>query len=263
MSFQTSAWTCLVAIAAVSSVAIAEIRTETIEHELGGITFRSTLVYDDAQDGRRPAVLVFPEWWGVNDHAKQRATALAELGYVALAVDMYGDAFLTDKPAEASRRAGALYADRPALRARATAAMRRLADHDRVDGARITAIGYCFGGTVALELARTGAPLAAAVCFHGGLTTPDPEDNRRIVAEIMVCNGYDDPMVSMEDRAAFMKSMTEAGVRWTFIEYGGAVHSFTSRSADDHGIAGVAYDRRADARAWGHLRTLLESVFAK
>lgn len=241
--------------------ALGEVRTERIEYKDGPTTLVGYLSYDDATEGKRPGVLVCHEWWGNNEYSRGRAEQLAGLGYIAFALDMYGGGETTDKTEEAAKRAGVLRGDAQGLRRRAAAGLKVLAEHALADPARLAAIGYCMGGSVALELARSGADLAAVVSFHGGLETQQPAARGAIKAKVLVCNGADDPMVTAESREAFRREMAGAGADYQFIDYGGAVHAFTNPAADGHGIPGVAYDEKADRRSWQHMLDLFAEVF--
>jgi dienelactone hydrolase len=241
----------------------AEIRTEQIEYRHGDAVLHGFVAWDDAADGPRPGVLVVHEWWGLDDYTRDRTRQLAELGYVAFAIDMYGEGLTTEDPQEAGRLAGRFHGDRRLGRDRAAAGLAMLAAHPLVDPQRIAAIGYCFGGTVALELARDGADIAGAVSFHGSLGTPMPATADTLRARILVLHGADDPLVPIEDINRFRQEMTDAEADWQFISYGGAVHSFTNPRADDRGIPGVAYNETADRRSWQHMKLFFEELFAE
>ena len=227
------------------------IKTETIEYKQGDATLEGYLAYPtDAGSAKRPAVLVIHDWSGLGPYAKMRAEKLAEMGYVAFAADIYGKGIRPTTPEECGKQAGIYRADRKLMRARANAGLDVLRGMERVDANKIAAIGYCFGGGAALELARSGASLAGVVSFHGNLDTPNPEDARQIKAKILVCHGADDPVVPPEQVAAFMKEMREAKVDWQFVAYGGAVHSFTRPDSGNDPSKGAAYNADADRRSW-------------
>lgn len=245
----------------------AELRTQSIEYEHEGLKLEGFLAWDDSRATAhepQPGVLVFPEWWGNNAYARGRAKQLAELGYVAFAVDLYGQGKLTGDPKVAQAWAGELYGDVERLRGRARAGYDVLAKQPQVDAKRMAAIGYCLGGTVALELARTGAPLRAVVPFHASklASLGSPGDNERIRATITVCHGGDDAFVTSEELASFVAQMKAAKIDYQFLSYAGAVHSFTNREADSFGIPGVAFDAKADARSWEHMKLALAEAFA-
>lgn len=243
------------------SPAAAVIKQEPLTYQHGGVTFRGVLVYDDAQKGKRPGVMVVPEWMGLVPLTRQKAEEVAKLGYVALAVDMYGEGKVAANAQEASQLAGALRQDRPLMRARAQAAFEALRRHARVDGDRLAVMGYCFGGGVALELARHGAPLRGTVSFHGNLDTPNPADARNIKGQVLVLHGADDPLVPAEQVAAFQSEMRNAKVDWQMNSYGGAVHSFTNPQAGNAPSKGVAYNEKADKRSWEALKSFLARIF--
>lgn len=246
-----------------ASLAMAEATASPFEYKLGDLTFQGHLVHDAAVQGKKPAVLIVHEWWGLNDFAKARAAKIAEMGYVALAVDMYGKGVRATTVDEAGKLAGGLKKDIPTLRARIRAALDALAAQPTVDPTRIAVMGYCFGGTVSLELARSGAPIVGAVSFHGALGTPDPADARNIKGKVLVLHGAEDPFVPDAEVGGFVKEMRDARVNYTVVAYGGAVHSFTNPAADKLGMNGVAYQKQADERSWAALTDFLREVFAR
>jgi dienelactone hydrolase len=224
--------------------------------------FIGHLALDENAGGRRPGVVVFPEAFGLNDHARQRAERLAQLGYVALAADMNGGGVVNDDMAKVGPAIQALYSNRGEWRARARAALDALLAQPQVDGRRVAAIGFCFGGTTALELMRSGAPLAAVATFHSGLLPELPEDAGRVRARLLVCHGAEDPLVKKEAIDALMAELRRDKVDWQFIHYGNAAHSFTEPAADQRKVPGLAYDKRADARSWAAMRQLFNETFA-
>jgi dienelactone hydrolase len=239
----------------------AAVHTEKVEYRHGETVLYGYLAYDDAAAERRPGVLVAPEWWGLNDYAKLRAQQLARLGYVAFVLDMYGKGITTTDPKEAGRLAGIYRNDRGLMRARSAAGLEVLRKRPQVDPTRISAIGYCFGGTVVLEMARSGADLKGVVSFHGGLSTPNPADARNIRGKVLVLHGADDTFESPAEIAAFQDEMRRAAVDWQMNYYGGAVHSFTNPDADKAGIKGVAYNAAADRRSWQAMRDFFAEIF--
>ncbi len=246
-----------------ATLARAETRSGKHEYAHGDVKLHGWLAADESSKEKRPGVLVVPEWWGLGEHAKESANRLAKMGYVALAVDMYGEGKTTNDPKVAGGWAGALKGDRKLMRARVTAALDELRKHPLVDPSRIAAIGYCFGGTTVLELARSGAPVVGVVSFHGALDTPDAKDAKNIKGKILVCHGADDGFVPDKDVAAFADEMRQANVDWQMISYGGAVHSFTNPEADKHGIKGIAYNAAADRRSWEAMKQFFAEVFAE
>ncbi|HWE04536.1 MAG TPA: dienelactone hydrolase family protein [Tepidisphaeraceae bacterium] len=251
------------AVAIMANVAQAEIKTETVQYKAGDIEAHGFLAYDDNKAaGKRPGVVIVPEWWGLTDYAKSRAQQLARLGYVALAADVYGNGQTTDDPKQAGKWAGALRAgDRKELRARVAAALERLKSDPNVDPTRMAAIGYCFGGTAALELARSGAAVRAVVAFHSDLSTAQPAQAGQVKAKILVCHGADDTFESPEQIAAFQDEMRKAKIDWEMNVYGHAVHAFTNPDADRHGIPGIAYNKEADHRSFEAMIALFNEVF--
>ncbi len=226
-----------------------EITTSSVDYEHDGVALRGYLAVPKGA-GTRPGVLVIHEWWGHNAFAREQAERLASAGYAAFACDMYGKGVKAETAQKASELAGKLYNNRDLFRARARAGLDTLARQPGVDADRLGAIGFCFGGTGVLELARSGAPVEAVVSFHGGLTTSKPAQKGAVKATVLVCNGYEDPHVKPEDRKALMEEMNSAEVDWYFIEYGHAVHSFTNPGADERGMDGVAYNAPAAERSW-------------
>ncbi|MAS09519.1 dienelactone hydrolase family protein [Salinisphaera sp.] len=238
--------------------AAAAVQTQSIEYDVGSTTHVGYLAYDDSDDTARPGVLVIPEWWGLNDYAKQRARELAAAGYVAFAADMYGEGKTTQSPQEAKSWSTAAKAN---LRGLGQAALSQLAEAPRVDDAHLGAIGFCFGGTSALELAYSGAPVDAVVSLHGHLPPPATSDD--VNAAILVLHGAADPMVKMSDVTQLAKTLdARENVDWHLTMYGDAEHAFTNPAADDYGIDGVSYNAVAAKRAWAHTQTFLADKLA-
>jgi dienelactone hydrolase len=206
-------------------------------------------------------VLVVHEWTGLNDYTRMRCRRLAELGYVAFAVDMYGRGIRPQSADEASKQAAIYRRDRPLMRRRVTSGLTVLLDHELCDRARVAAIGYCFGGGTVLELARSGADVSGVVSFHGNLDTPDPTTAKSIRGKVLVCHGADDPYVPNEQVGAFFEEMRTAGVDYQFIAYSGAVHAFTNPEAGDDPSRGAAYHGAADRRSWQHMQMFFDELF--
>ncbi|GAB4341715.1 MAG: dienelactone hydrolase family protein [Candidatus Abyssubacteria bacterium] len=251
--------TCIVLLYPIC--AWAELRTQVVEYRHGDAVLEGYLAYDDSFDGPRAGVLVFHEWMGLGDYEKGRTEQLAKLGYVAFAADIYGKGIRPTTREEAAKQAGIYRKDRQLMRARAKAALDVLRNHTLSDDSRIAAIGYCFGGGVALELARSGADVVGAVTFHGSLNTPNPADARNIKGKILVLHGADDPHVSGGEVAAFQDEMRAAGVDWLMVSYGDAVHSFTNPAAGADVSTGSAYNEKADRRSWEAMKTFFGEVF--
>jgi dienelactone hydrolase len=238
------------------------VKPQTIEYTSGGTRLVGQLYRDDSVTGLRPAVLVFPEAFGLNAHARERAERLAQLGYVAFAADLLGDGRVFDDLPSVLPSIRALYADRAAWRARAQAALDLLLAQAGVDPRRLAAIGFCFGGSTALELARSGAPLAAITTFHASLLPQLPEDAGRVRARVLVCHGDDDPVVNPDALATVIDELRRDGVDWQLARYGNTVHSFTDPQADARNTAGFGYNALADARSWAAMRQLFAEAFA-
>jgi dienelactone hydrolase len=241
--------------------AMGEIKTETVQYTQADANLKGYLAYDDSSTARKPGVLVVPEWWGLNDYAKSRAQQLAKLGYVAFAADMYGDGKTTTDHEEAASLSTPIMKDRTLMRARVNSAFEQLKSRADVDPEKVAAIGYCFGGTCVLELARSGAPVLGVVSFHGGLSTPHPEDARNIKGKVLVLTGANDAFVPAEQRDAFVKEMADAKVNWELDIYGNAVHAFTNPNAGKFGIANIAYNKEADERSFARMRAFFDEIF--
>jgi dienelactone hydrolase len=236
------------------------LHVEDIEYSYEGVRLVGQLAVDESRAGRRPAVLIAHEGGGLDDHAKGSARRLAELGYVAFALDYYGDG-VPLPPEQMMPRFSALDGDRQMVAAIGRAGLEVLLASEYADPAKVAAIGYCFGGTVALELARKGADLRAVVGFHSSLTAPEPAKANEVKAKILVCIGADDPIVPAEQRAGFEREMTQAGADWRLNLYGGAAHSFTNPSADGSMMPGIIYNESADQRSWRAMLDLFAEVF--
>jgi len=219
----------------------AEIKEEIIEYQQGQTTLKGLLVYDTSIQEKRPGVLVVHEWWGITDHPKNSARQLARLGYTAFALDMYGDGQNSDSIEEAKKNSGLIKSNTAIAAARFQAAVDVLSNHPTCDENRIAAIGYCFGGTVVLEMARLLQPqLLAVVSFHGGLnSTADVPADQKIKAKVLVCHGADDPYVPAEQIADFQDEMRQRQADWQMIYYSGARHAFTNPTVDKHGLEGA------------------------
>ena len=237
-------------------------QTEIVKYMADGLSMVSHLYFDERQSGLRPGVLVFPEAFGLSEHAKSRAERLAGLGYVALACDLHGNGSMVSGLESVMAILGPMMADPSRTRARARGGLDALLVRPNVDLARIAAIGYCFGGTMALELSRSGAGIVGAVGFHSGLATAAPQDAKNIKAKILVCIGADDPGIPPEQRAAFEQEMRAGGADWQMHLYGRVVHSFTNPGADKMGRPEFArYDANADARSWATMQSFFGEVF--
>jgi len=245
------------------ALVLAAIETKAVEYRQGDTRLVGYLATPKDAKGPLPGVLVVHEWKGLDDYAKRRADQLAELGYVAFAADIYGDGKIAADAKEARALSSLYKNDRGLLRSRTVAGLATLKAQPGVAGDKIAAIGYCFGGTAVLELARSGADLAGVVSFHGSLDTPASQDAKNIRAKVLVLHGADDPNVPPEQVAAFEQEMRAAGVDWQLIAYGGAVHGFTNPAHGSDNSRGVAYNAAADARSWAAMRQFFAELFAK
>jgi dienelactone hydrolase len=246
-----------------ASSAKAEIKLEAVEYRDGDTVLEGTMAYDDSVKEPRPGVLVCHEWKGHGDYVKMRAKMLAEQGYVAFALDMYGKGVYAKDHEEAGKLSGVFFKDREKMRTRAKAGLAVLMASSRVDKTRVAAIGYCFGGTTALELARAGEPLVGVVSFHGNLAAPIPAKRGEVKAKIRVHHGAEDTFVPMKVVEEFKKEMTDAGVDYQVTILEGAVHSFTVKEAGDDKSKGMAYNEKADVSSWDATMKFLKDVFTK
>lgn len=237
--------------------------TARLDYRDGAANLKGIVVSDDKRAGRRPGIVLFPDARGVGSHAMACAERLAALGFVVLVADLYGDGTTARDISHARELMEQLRSDLLRWRARAEAARLALAQQSNVDAARIAAVGYCFGGTTALELARSGAALRAIVSFHGGLASARPDDARNIKAKVLVCHGAADTLVPMSQLAAFEEEMSRTSVDWQVQVYGGAGHGFTNPEADDPGAPELAYHAAADRRSWAAMIGLFDEVFGQ
>ncbi len=254
---------CLLGLAVAAEAALVG---EPVEYREGDTVMKGYLAFDDAIEGKRPGILVVHEWWGHNDYARSRADQLAEMGYTALAVDMYGDGKQAAHPDDAGKFAGEVRKNMAQATARFLAARDLLAAHPTVAADEISAIGYCFGGGIVLEMARRGVELDLVGSFHGSLPTEHPAQPGQVKAEIMVFNGADDPFVKPEQIEAFMAEMEAAGVKYSFTNYEGAKHSFTNPGADEFGKKfglPLEYDPDADQASWSAFSEALKETYGR
>ena len=235
-------------------------KSVTYEHE--GLKLEGFHAYDDSFEGKRPGVLIIHQWTGLTDYEKKRAGMLAEMGYNVFAADVYG-AGVRPQPPAAGEEAGKYKGNRELYRDRMLAGLEILKGDERTDTDRIAAIGYCFGGTGVLELARAGTDIAGVVSFHGGLAAaPGMEAEKgKIPAKVLCLHGAIDPYVPAEEVAAFKDEMTNAEADWQFVSFGGAVHAFTQKMAGNDTSKGAAYDAKADARSWEDMQQFFSEIF--
>ena len=249
-----------------STHTLAAVQGKEVTYNDGAQQLKGYIAYDDAVSGKRPGVLVVHEWWGHNEYARKRARMLAELGYVALAVDMYGDGKQADHPDQAGQFAAEVQKHMDVGRSRFAAAMKVLKAHPLTEPEKIAAIGYCFGGGIVLQMARFGLDLKGVVSFHGSLGTAAPAEKGKIKAAVLVCHGGDDSFTTPEQITAFMQEMMQAGVLLRFNSYPGARHAFTNPEADSLGTRfslPLAYNADADRESWQDMQCFLKQIFAK
>jgi dienelactone hydrolase len=242
----------------------AKVVTKEITYTANGLELKGYLAYDDAQKAQRPGVLVVHEWWGQNDYIRKRARMLAELGYVALALDMYGDGKVAAHPQDASKFSGEVMKNLDVAEQRFMAGLALLKQQPQTDKQRIAAIGYCFGGGVVLAMARRGVDLNGVVSFHGSLGAGAPAEPGKVKAKILVLNGADDPFTKPEQIAAFKEEMKAAGVDYEFVNYPGAKHSFTNPDATENGKKfqlPLEYNAKADKESWQKMQSFFQQIF--
>ena len=258
---------CSLLTLAVSISAHAKLVTKTVSYEQNGTKLEGYLAYDDTATGKGkvPGIVVYPEWWGLNDYIKSRAEQLANMGYVAFAADMYGDGQSTTEPAKAKEFAGKLYG-KPLMAERAQAGLDQLLKTGMVDENKVAAIGFCLGGATSLVLSYTGAPLVGVVTFHGALMPAPADAAEKTKAKFLILHGALDPLVNKEAVDTFLKSMNEGKFDFQFVEYSGAVHAFTNPDADKAhaaGLDGVGYNAEAATRSWNQMKVFFGEIFGK
>lgn len=236
-------------------------KTQKIEYTSGKTQGIGYLAWDETRSGPRPGIVVFPEAFGLNDHARQRADRLAQLGFVALAADMHGAGVVFHDMPSLVPAMQSLYADRAEWRARARAALDTLVALPQVDGGQTAAIGFCFGGATCFELARTGVPLAAIAAFHAGIIPGLPADAGHIRAKVLICQGAEDPVIKKEAMDAVVAELRRDKVDWQLTLHGNTGHSFTDSEADKRNMPGFGYSKQAEERSWAMMRHLFGEVF--
>jgi dienelactone hydrolase len=251
---------------ACSVCAQAKIVTKTVPYDQGGAHLIGYLAYDDAKtEGKKsPGILVIPEWWGLNDFVRGRAEALAKLGYVAFAADMYGDGQSTTDPKKAKELSSVLYG-KPLMVERGQAALDQLTGSGLVDQSKLAGIGFCFGGAACQLLAYSGAPLKGVVSFHGALVPLPAESAEKTHAKFLILQGELDPHVTMDQRLAFIKSLDDGKIDYQFLSYSGAIHAFMNPDADKAraaGLEGVGYNAAVAQRAWDQMQLFFQEIFA-
>jgi len=247
---------------AVGSDLQAEIKTKVVTYKDGDVVLEGFVAWDSEREAEKsPGVLISHQWMGLTDYEKGRCKQLAKLGYVAFALDVYGKDNRPANRGEAGKTAGGFKKDRALYRKRLQLGLEQLLAQPGVDSKQIAAIGYCFGGTGVLELARSGAAVNGVVSFHGGLDSPAPEDGKKIQSKILVCHGADDPFVPLADIDAFKKELNDAKVDWQMNYYSGAVHAFTQPMAGNDNSKGAAYNKKADQRSWSAMKSFFKEIF--
>ena len=258
-------WILAAALVVSSSGAIAALKEEPVTYKDGDTTMKGFIVYDDAKKGKRPGIVLVHEWWGITKHIHNEARRFAQNGYTAFIADMYGDGKTADNPKDAGTLAGGVMKNPQGMQGRFNAARAALAKHSSVDATKIGAAGYCFGGTVAINMARAGADLAGVAAFHAGLGTNTPAPSS-VKAKILVLNGADDPLVKPEQIEAFKKDMDAAKADYRFINYPGAVHAYTNPEATEVGKKfnmPVAYNAKVDKEAKAEADKFFAAAFRK
>lgn len=252
-------------VAASLSALQAKIVTEVVPYTHDGVELEGFLAYDDTLTNPVPGVLIVHEWWGHEEYVRERARKVAELGYVAFALDMYGKGVQTTDPKKAGELAGQFYG-KPLTAKRAQAGLDQLLKHARVDKDRVASIGYCFGGMVSQELAYSGAPLDGIVSFHGSLVPATAATAKANKAKFLICNGAADPFVKAEEIEKFITSINEQKIDCQFINYSGAIHAFTNPRADQvakvAGLQGIGYNAAADKRSWEAMQVFFKEAFS-
>lgn len=246
------------------SAKVASIKEEAVTYGSDTVNFKSYVVYNENQEGKRPAILVIPEWWGLNDYAKGRAKQLAEMGYIAMAVDMYGDGKTAADPQQAQALATPFYANPQLTRQRIDAALNKLLSYAQADTANTAAIGYCFGGYSVLNAAKLGSNLKGVVSFHGNLSGAPA--TKGLTTKILVCHGGDDKFVNEKEVQEFKKNMDAVGADYKFIVYPGATHAFTNPAATEVGKKfnlPITYNAAADSASWNDMKHFFNGLFLK
>ena len=246
----------------VSLTAHAALHAEKVQYKQGDTDLVGYLAYDDSTAGKRPGVLVVHEWWGLTDYVKKRAELLAQKGYIALALDMYGGGKTTDHPKQAGEWATYIRQNRQVGKERFLAGYELLKNHRMAESNAIAAIGYCFGGYIVLATAQEGVDLRGVVSFHGALPDARVEPNT-IKAKILVCHGAEDATVKQDQIVRFMDNLRYAKADWQVIVYSGAKHGFTNPAADSHGIPVLGYNADADRRSWKAMLTFFQEIFGE
>jgi len=255
---------CFIGLMLATAVAQAAVQGREVSYSANGTTLKGYVAYDDALKGMRPGILVVHEWWGLNDYARKRARMFAEQGYTALALDMYGNGKQAHHPDDAQKFSSEVSKNEKLAKARFDAALSLLKSESNVDVGNIAAVGYCFGGTVSLNMARMGEPLKAVLSFHGGLGTDHPAEPGMVKARLASFTGEDDPFIPAKQVQAFREEMDKAGATYKVVTYPGAKHAFTNPEADKYGQdfkLPLAYNSAADKASWTEGLAFLADAF--
>ena len=251
------------AIMLLAASAEAAVQTKTVTYKHGDLECKGFLAWDDTVQGKRPGVLVVHEWWGLDEYARSRAQQLAKMGYVAFACDMYGNGKVAEHPDDARKMAGIVRMNIDDWRKRAQVSLEVLKAQPQCDNNKLAAIGYCFGGSTALQLAYSGADLKAVATFHAALPTPTDDEAKAVKARVLVCHGGADTFIPEAAIKSFRESLDKAGARHEFVAYPGVVHSFTVPGADARNLPGMKYDKQADEDSWSRMTKLFAEQFGK
>ncbi len=245
----------------VASVVEAKVQSRVVPYTYGEMLYEGFIAWDDASKGKRPGILVVHEWWGLNDYARSRAEQLAELGYVAFAVDMYGKGKVTTHPEKAGEWAKLTTSRVDEWLGRAQEGLKLLQADQNVDVARLAAIGYCFGGATVMQLVYGGAPVKGVVSFHGSLPLPPASKSINNSAKVLIAHGASDPFLNPDHIGQFKEALDTAEIDWQMVWYSGAQHSFTNPSADQYKLNGAKYNQQADQRSWIHMQQFFDELF--
>ena len=257
----TSILTILFSLFALTA-AHAEIQTQNVTYQDGDTELEGYLVWDDSINGKRPGVLLVHEWWGLNDYARKRAEMLAELGYVAFALDMYGKGKVTDHPDQAGEWSNEIAKNGAQWIQRAQSGLGILQASELVDSERMAAIGYCFGGSTVMQMAYAGANLDGVVSFHGALPLPPVGQSEPISSRMLIAHGNADAFIKPDHIAKFQNALEQVGADWQMVYYAGARHGFTNPDAGNYGIDNLKYDEKADQRSWEHMQRFFDELFS-
>ncbi|MEO7265845.1 MAG: dienelactone hydrolase family protein [Ferruginibacter sp.] len=239
------------------------IKEEPVSYSADSVNMNGYVTYNEADTAKRPVILIVPEWWGLTDYPRSRAKQLAELGYLAMAVDMYGDGKTAENPLLAGELSGPFYKDFAMAKSRFDAAVAKIKTYPQADTTRIAAIGYCFGGAQVLNMARLGENLKGVVSFHGNLIGVAP-DKETLKADVLICHGEEDKFVPATEVTAFKKQMDSIGASYTFKSYPGSTHAFTNPAATEKGKQyniPIAYNAAADSASWNDMKVFFNKIF--